>query len=242
MRKYCKLTYNGVVIDDILDGYITINVEGRGLLAPNLSTTTVDGRDGDIIDEQKLPARNVVVHFVILAKSNEDRLRIIDNLGIYLQSDKDVKFSFADQEGYWIGRLSAAEDIPFDYYTGSGRFTLHCQNPYRHMETIDILGEDITISAEVHKKLILEEISLSVMNTEEVRVTNTTTGEVISLKKLDNIGELIISKDRITLNRKNIIEKLDHSISTWKKFKINNGDHLIISGATNSKTKIRRLL
>lgn len=240
--KYCKITYNGVVIDDILDGYITLNVEGRGFNAPTISTISIDGRDGDYITDYKNSAKNIVVHFLVNAKCNKERLEIIDKLSLYLQSDKDVKFSFGDQEGYWLGRLSAANDINYDYFRGSGTFTLHCSFPYRHMETKNYTGEDFTISADFYKKLDTEKIELNVVSLNEVRINNATNGDVISIKNLQNTGKLILNKKEITLNGKNIINKLDYSVSTWKQFKIKNGDRIIISGATNTKFTVRRLL
>lgn len=241
-RKYCAITYDGKKLDEIVPGYLTINVEGRGLLAPDLNTITIEGRDGDYVLNQDYKARDIKVYFLVKVKNNSERLEIIEKLDVYLKTDKDVEFSFEDQDGFWIGRYSDAQDINFDYFTGVGYFVLHCQNPYRHMPLIKYSSLTFTVESDLYKKLELYELKASVSDTKEVRLTNKTKGEVISLKNLPSLGDLVISKKEITLNGKNIINKLDPSVSTWKNFRISSEDILTISGASEATCSIRRYL
>lgn len=241
-RKYCKITYNNKTLDDIIPGYITINVEGRGLLSPKIETVSIDGRDGDYVIGQSYPARDIRVYFKINASKNIERLDIIDKLDIELRVDKDVEFSFGDQEGYWVGRYSQAQDISYDYFTGVGYFILHCQNPYRHMPLVNFKGTVFVVKIDNYKKLKLNEINAIVTNTSEVRILNKTTGEVISLRNLKSLGELKITNDEIKLNGQNIKNRLDPSVSTWKEFRISNNDEISISGVSSANTSIRGYL
>lgn len=241
-EKY-SITYNGKNIDQLLPGYRTANVEGRGLLAPTLDVIDIDGRDGKYVISQKYRSRDIVVHFVVKASNNEERLDIIDKLDTILRTNEDVIFSFADQEGYWLGRYSASEeDIAYDYFQGQGFYTLHCQNPYRHMPLLTYTTNPAIINSDFYKKLELEELSVTVSSTSEVRVTNSRTGDMISLKNLPRLGALMINRKEITLDGENIVHLLDESVSTWKGFSVESGDMIRVTGATSPILNIRRYL
>ena len=53
-KKYCSLTFNDVLLDKDIDGYMTINVEGRGLKPRRLETVEIKGRDGSFIEESTI--------------------------------------------------------------------------------------------------------------------------------------------------------------------------------------------
>ena len=160
-----------------------------------------------------------------------------------LRTNEDVIFSFADQEGYWLGRYSASEeDIAYDYFQGQGFYTLHCQNPYRHMPLLTYTTNPTIINSDFYKKLELEELSVTVSSTSEVRVTNSRTGDMISLKNLPRLGALMINRKEITLDGENIVHLLDESVSTWKGFSVESGDMIRVTGATSPILNIRRYL
>lgn len=241
--KYCSITYDGKLLDQLLPGYTTINVEGRGLTSPLLKTIDIDGADGSYIESQNMPSRQIIVHFHVKADNNAERLQIVEDLNLLLLTDKDVQVSFGDQQGYFIGRFTDAVDIPFDYFTGIGTYTIYCQNPYRHMPLSTYSGSSITITDTKYKKLILEEVSFYSSSMSLVELRNANTAERISLKSLPTTGQIKITKDSITLSGQSIVSYLDASISTWKAFKINTSDTLSIVGASGSITwKVRKLL
>ncbi len=124
----CCLSFNGRNLDRIIDGYSTINVEGRQMFSPSLSYQRVRGRDGDILIEDSYPSREITVHYLIKAENNHWFLRKMKLLTMYLQSKEDVEFSFADELGVRFGRLSSFDDPPFDSNVGIGKFTIHCSD------------------------------------------------------------------------------------------------------------------
>lgn len=240
--KYCAITYNGKLIDELLPGYETINVEGRGLLAPTLDAIDIDGRDGDYVIGQKYRPRDLKVYFLVRTNNNKERLDIVNRLDVMLRTKEDVVFSFGDQEGYWIGRYSGEQDLVYDYFNGQGHYILHCQNPYRHMPLITYSTSPATVNADIYKKLELEELTATVSSTTEVQVLNSRTGDVIRLTNLPSLGELVINRKEITLDGQNIVNLLDESVSTWKGFEIESGDTISVTGATSPTINIRRYL
>lgn len=241
--RYCKIKYNDVVLDDKLKNYMTINVEGRGLTAPTLKLVDIEGSDGDYIESEKYPSKDIKVYFVFYTKNNKERLELEEDLNLILQTDQEVKFSFDDEKGYRIGILSQAESIKYDYFTGVGSFTIHCSKPFRYLDEVTQKGENIKIDYK-EKHFKIDWISFEFENTgKEFEIKNTTTGEKIKVSNIEKLtGKVIVSKDKITINGGNVSEKLDYTVSTWKKFKVSNGDNIEFVGVTNPIIKYRGVM
>lgn len=63
--SHCALTFDGHLLDEEIESFMTVNVEGRQLLSRKLETVNVPGRDGDIIIGGTYPPREIIVHFMI---------------------------------------------------------------------------------------------------------------------------------------------------------------------------------
>lgn len=248
-----KFIYDGVELEKHMDGYHTVNVEGRGLFSPELNVINVEGRDGTIVNTQNLPARTLKVHFIIRANNSKEKRKKELKLNQILRKAEDVKVQFTDEDGYYMGRYSGFSNIPYDYFQGEGTFDIYCQNPYKiaeikEVEESDYEREELKTTVYVFPmidcdKIEIEEIKGEVVNQKEVRITSKETGDIISLKNLDSTGTLIINRDQILLNNLNIKDKLDFNISTWKNFKIQeNGDEIIIEGLKSVSFKYRGLV
>ena len=237
-----KLKYDNEILDDVIEGYTTINIEGRGLFAPKINTTNIEGRDGEFIINEQLPARTLRIHFAIKAKNNEERNNIIRKLNQKLIKRKDVKVELTDQEGYYIGRFSSFSDIPYDYFQGVGSFEIYCQKPYLYMDIKEKTGNNINIELDDVTFIEFVSVELDVLNTKEIKILNKNNGDVICLKDLENVGKLIITKEDIKLDGINIKNKLDINTSVWKKFRIFNKDIITIIGGENCILKYRGLI
>ena len=67
-----NVTYNGQVLEDIIPGYQTLNIDGRGLLGRALDTVIVAGRAGDVVLGQRVPSRDITVYYLIKKTSNQE--------------------------------------------------------------------------------------------------------------------------------------------------------------------------
>lgn len=247
-----KFIYDGVELEKHINGYHTVNVEGRGLFSPELNVINVEGRDGTIVNTQNLPARTLKVHFIIRANNSKEKREKELKLNQFLRKAKDVEVQFTDEDGYYMGRYSGFSNIPYDYFQGEGTFDIYCQNPYKIIEISEVEESDYVREESKTKVLLspintcdkieIEEIKGEVVNQKEVRITSKETGDIISLKNLDSTGTLIINREQILLNNLNIKDKLDFNISTWKNFKIEDGDEIVIEGLNSVSFKYRGLV
>lgn len=230
------LIFNNKNIDREIKGYTTINVDGRGLIAPNIETQSIVGRDGDIILNTQHPPRDIVVYFMIKAPYNSIFIEKLKELTELLHSDGDVPFSFGDEEGIRYGRVAEISDPPYDSNEGIGSFTIHCSDPYLYRNRAISAG---TISRVKYNKYSLDIVSVTATTASStLNITNTTTGRKIILNNLSSGQKVVITKNTITVNGQNAMNKLDFVNSDYHEFKIYGGDTITTNG-TNLKIEYR---
>lgn len=227
--NYCALIYDGIRLDD-MDGYLTTNVEGRGLHSPLFTSQTVPGRDGDLILGQTMGPVDLIVHFLIRADNDKQYRAILQKLNEILIKDHDVPIIFEDEDGVRYGRFSGYSNPPYDQNVGNGTFTLHCADPYIYINKVDFTGSSFVIDADPCLKLIWDKIQLTA-TTPHVQITNTTTGQVINLTGMIAGDQVEITKEAIMVNGKSKISVLDFATSTWKGFAIKQNDKIVMDGA-----------
>lgn len=225
---YCSLTFNGSLLDEMLDGYTTINVEGRGLIGRVLSTVDITGRDGARVTGSKVSARGIRVHFLLEADNNSDFMGYLHILNDALKSDGDVQFQFGDEEYYRFGRLAEVENPPFDNHRGVGVFTLFCQDPFKYKDAESLTGASIAVPDVGNYPYRIKTIESTIATTRTgFTITNTTTGRKIILTGSFPAGQKLVIDHvagTITLNTVNIKSRLDYINSDWRNFEINAGD------------------
>lgn len=229
--KYCSLTYDGKLLDHLIDGYMTINVEGRGLLGRVISSVDVPGRDGVVILSQKLSARTITVHYLLKADNSKFFLERLMKLHDLLKADNDVIFKFGDEEYFRHGRLTDAKDPPHDYFQGVGSFTLLCQDPYKYKNIESLVGLDITAPGTSLYPYKIQSISVTFpADRTGLEIHNVTTGRKIILTGEFNAGQvlqILPSDGKILLNNQNIMNRLDFEATDWKEFEIFSGNQIL---------------
>ncbi len=241
--KYCSLTFNGQLLDDVLTGYTTTNVEGRSLLDRVLSTVDVPGRDGAVVLDQKLPAREIRVHFAIKGKNAAEKLTTLNALHDKLKTDGDVQFKFGDETHHRFGRLSQTEDPPYDQFQGIGSFTLYCQDPYKYKAIANLTGTSITIPTGPIYPYKINEITLTFpIERTGLTINNTTTGRKIILTGSFTDGQVLqILPNKILLDGQNIMNRLDYINSDWREFELRPGN-VITSPISMTMSLLERAL
>lgn len=239
-----KINYNGHVLDDLVDGFFMANVEGRGLYTPSLSTFTVPGRDGDIVDGQTLPGRDLVAHFVLKAGSTQENLDQQRKLNRLLSTKEDVAIIFSDRpQETWFGRVSAYKAPSYDSWQGKGELTIHCSDPFAHLPDVTVSWGELDDSRFSSCYAIrLKQARFTATSIYGVALVNETTAKRIAFKTLPNTGEVTIEKDAIRLEYGSIVSYLDYQVSTWKDFSIHYGDTLYLRNASDATYTIERLV
>lgn len=237
--SHCALTFDGHLLDYEIESFMTVNVEGRQLLSPVLETVKIPGRDGDILIGGSFPPRNIIVHFMISDTKNTFFLEKIRRLNEILYTKEEAKFSFLDENGYRIGKVSNIEDPAYDSNLGFGKFTIHCADPFMYGRLRKTTGK-IDILKLKKYPVKIEEIKITASATNKLVVTNKNKGTKIILNGSFVAGdEVIITKDKITVNGQNRMAWLDFVNSDYQNFNLYSEDEVIISPSANFEITYR---
>lgn len=237
--SHCALTFDGHLLDEEIESFMTVNVEGRQLLSRKLETVNVPGRDGDIIIAGTYPPREITVHFMISDYRNSFFLEKIRRLNEILYTDEEVKFSFNDEDGYRVGRLSNVSDPAYDSNIGFGKFTIHCSDPflYGHLRKTQSKIDELKLKKYPIK---IEKIKILSAETKKLVLTNKIKGTKIILNgDFKARDEVIITKDKITVNGQNRMYWLDFVNSDYQNFELYSEDEIVISPNANFEISYR---
>lgn len=237
--KYCALSINGVLIDEALPLYTTINVEGRSFVGRKLDTVTVPARDGVFVRDGRLDARTITVKYAIKASSASEYLETLQALHKMLTSGEDMRIQFGDEDYHRYGRLSAYKEPPSDQFQGTGTFSFLCQDPYRYRDPVTFT--DLTVPSELGANAKLNDMEITLgADTSQVRITNPRTGKKIQLDGAYRTGDVlkIAWGDALTITKGAVSTLSDLNISSdVEMFSINAGDVLEIQ-PTSATVKI----
>lgn len=125
------LSYDGLLLEEVIDGYQTLTVTGREMLSVDL--TTEKSNVGSIITHQGLPAREITVKYKLTDRNPQQLQRKFKQLLRLLYREADVPIYFKDEPGYtYFGRYSAADSIPGDTNNVVSSYTIYCQDPLKY--------------------------------------------------------------------------------------------------------------
>lgn len=224
-------SFNGKNLDELIKNYETVNIYGRSLLAEELETVKVLGRDGEVVLNSQYPSRKIMVEFLIRGLSNRDKLEKLRQLSNYLYSKTDVEIVFGDfPDVYWFGRVSSFQEPPGDYFQGIGTITILCSDPHPYSGNKESTG---FIAANSIFPVKIERITATIKDAiSKLIIKNEKNGQRIILDDDFRAGQVIeITKDRITKNGQNILMKLDYIDSEFQNFKCFGGDGISATGA-----------
>lgn len=239
--KDYKLNFNGINLDNEIKGYITTNVYNRNVYSKEIDIVEIPGNDQVFILSENRKNDPLIVEYLIIADNDKEYREILRKLNLLLDSkNKDVKFSFSGEDGYRIGRVVEIKEPKANKNKGIGTFTIQLVNPYLYMsEKTSLESNQTTIIYPGVSKIEWLEFKIK-PNQRNIKIINMRSGEVISLIDLESIDEIIITKDSILQNKKNIANKLDINTSVWKSFEIKHQDILQFQNCT-ATTKFRGL-
>lgn len=229
--KYCSTTLNGILLDQVIDGFTTLNVEGRGLFAKTSVVHRVDGRHGGLVQQGPYPTRYIKISFLLKAKNSKSFLSKLDQIKAILVKNEHTVIEFGDENGYRVGVLNSIEHPPVDYHQGIGALIFACANPYL-MGPLKT-GNSVT-SYYPDYPVYVESIKMTMsQSTSKVILKNESTGKKIILNGTIPSGANIdINLKRILINGENKTSLLDYVLSDYQQFEVFHGDTLSVSPTT----------
>lgn len=126
------LQLNGEYIENIIDGYRTLQVSGREAMSQELESYEVGIRDGSRLKSRRYPARQITVVYQLLANSVEDFREKYNQLGRILNVE-NAEMIFADEpDKFFRGTPEELGDVDPGRNSVVGEINFFCADPFKY--------------------------------------------------------------------------------------------------------------
>lgn len=129
------MSYNGVYLENEIDGYRTLSVTGRELTESEVTDQEIDGMDGSYYRYKTTPARTITVRYQLLARGSRE-FRDAFNKMNKLLSGEQVKVIFNDEsDKYFIGTKTSNTQVDGGSNNVIGEIEIYCSDPCKYSTT-----------------------------------------------------------------------------------------------------------
>lgn len=129
------MSYNGVYLENEIDGYRTLSVTGRELMESEVTDQEIDGMDGSYYRYKTTPARTITVKYQLRARGSRE-FRDAFNKMNKLLSGEQVKVIFNDEsDKYFIGTKTSNTQVDGGSNNVIGEIEIYCSNPCKYSTT-----------------------------------------------------------------------------------------------------------
>ncbi len=217
------LMYDGMYLEDLVEGYQTLTVEGREMLSVSLEQQSVNV--GSIITNQTLPSRELKITYKLEDKNPEKFQFKYKELLNYLYRKEDVEIRFHDElDYYYYGRYSTADSVPPESNSVISSFSIYCADPLKYTREVisdGYIGNPIQFPV-TPKKI---EAVLSANNS--IKITNG--NQTISISDAAiKTGDLVVFdfvNEQVTVNGENWTSVIDLE-SDFENFYLSQGQKI----------------
>lgn len=126
------MVFNGKLFEREIPEYRTLQVQGRELLGQALSTLVVGNQDGERLQSQRYPAREITVKYQVDAGTSQRFREIFYQLNALLQGQNNKFYFLDDTTKYYLGTLSEMEAVPGGSNSVVSSFTILCTDPFAY--------------------------------------------------------------------------------------------------------------
>lgn len=129
------MSYNGVYLENEIDGYRTLSVTGRELMESEVTDQEINGMDGSYYRYKTTPARTITVKYQLRARGSRE-FRDAFNKMNKLLSGEQVKVIFNDEsDKYFIGTKTSNTQVDGGSNNVIGEIEIYCTDPRKYSTT-----------------------------------------------------------------------------------------------------------
>ena len=129
------MSYNGIYLENEIDGYRTLSVTGRELMEYEVKDVEIDGADGSYYRYKTTPTRTITVRYQLLARGNREFREAFNKMNKLL-SGEQVKVIFNDEtDKYFIGTKTSNTQVDGGSNNVIGEIEIYCTDPHKYSTT-----------------------------------------------------------------------------------------------------------
>lgn len=130
------MSYNGVYLENEIEGYRTLNVSGRELMSASIKSSSVDGISGSKYQYKTYPSRTITVKFQLICDTDRKFREAFNRMNQILSAEQ-VKVIFNDEpDKYFIGTKEGNTDIEPGKNSVIGEFDIYCADPRKYSTSL----------------------------------------------------------------------------------------------------------
>lgn len=126
------LQINGVYIEDLIDGYRTLSVQGREALSAEVSTECAGLRPGTVYISRKYPERMITVKYQLACESAEDFRAAYNKLAAILDVEKAHLVFDDEPDKFFIGIPGVLESVEPGRNAVVSTIQFVCPDPFKY--------------------------------------------------------------------------------------------------------------
>lgn len=129
------MSYNGIYLENEIDGYRTLSVTGRELMEYEVKDIEVEGVDGSYYRYKTTPTRTITVRYQLLARGSREFREAFNKMNKLL-SGEQVKVIFNDEtDKYFIGTKTSNTQVDGGSNNVIGEIEIYCTDPRKYSTT-----------------------------------------------------------------------------------------------------------
>lgn len=126
------MAVNGIRLEDLVDGYRTIEVTGREPRTETIDTVKIATNDGEYFLRKRMDARTIEVSYALAALTPEDFAQRYNMLNAALNFEQ-AQLVFADEPGkYFVGTFKGITKTHVSRVAATGKITIICTDPFKY--------------------------------------------------------------------------------------------------------------
>ncbi|MBW7985196.1 distal tail protein Dit [Lactobacillus helveticus] len=234
-RPIEAVCFNGHWLDDEIEAFETLNVEGRNDFKRSINAQELS-EDGSIYLSSRIPAKQLKINFYWKTQNIEAYNAELKKLkSILYQPEVEIKF-LDEKDFYHIGTVEefALEDPTL---TTKGTITINCSNPYKFSDVKEIesfdnqftVNDNDLIYPNKPKKITI----IPNADGSNVEIDNLTNGKkLMATLAFSKSPKIVFDFDNLDFSVDNVSHLIDLDLaSNFDDFLIKNGDQIKINTA-----------
>ena len=126
------MSYGGVYIENEIEGYRTLYVEGRETITANIDVTETQTRHGASFRNMRYEPRTLTVGFQLISPTATAMMASYNKL-LHILSQKQAQIIFNDeQDKYYTGTKTKITNTPPGRLAVTGEIEIYCADPFKY--------------------------------------------------------------------------------------------------------------
>ena len=126
------MSFNGVYLENEIDGYRTLSVQGRELASSSINDIEINSKDGTHYKSRRYDPRIITVKYQLITKSNSEFRKAFNKMNsIFAVEQAQIIFN-DEPDKFFIGTTQGNHEIEGGSNSVIGEIEIYCADPFKY--------------------------------------------------------------------------------------------------------------